>query len=77
MTQGDNADSETETLREIADSCGLSKLPDANLVEVENALAFAQSLTERLPNTLIPSDEPAHVFPAAYYASARPTTRKA
>ena len=77
MTQGEKADPETETLREIADTYGLSKLPDANLVEVENALAFAQSLTERLPNTLIPSAEPAHVFPAAYYASARPTTRKA
>jgi len=71
MTQGDNADSETQTLREIADSYGLSKLPDANLPEVENALAFAQSLTERLPNTLVPSDEPAHVFPAGYYAATR------
>jgi hypothetical protein len=77
MTQGEKADPETETLREIADTYGLSKLPDANLVEVENALAFAQSLTERLPNTLIPSDEPAHVFPAGYFTSARPGARKA
>ncbi len=69
MTQA--TDAETETLREIADSYGLSKLPDANLPEVENALAFAQSLTERLPNTLVPTDEPAHVYQAGYHAMTR------
>ena len=62
------SDAETETLREIADSYGLSKLSDANLPDVENALTFAQSLTERMPNTLVPTDEPAHISPAAYPA---------
>ena len=66
------SDVETETLREIADSAGLSKLSDANLPDVENALTFAQLLTERMPNTLVPTDEPAHIYPAAYPALVHP-----
>ncbi|MFT6583270.1 MAG: hypothetical protein ACJAU6_003723 [Alphaproteobacteria bacterium] len=53
-----------QELRRIAEAHGLNNLEDAHLAEVERALVYSQSMAAKMPDILVPADEPAHVFQA-------------
>lgn len=56
-----------DALRKLADAHGLTKLDDAHLHEIERALTYSQSMTSKMPDILVPTDEPAHVYQAGFF----------
>jgi hypothetical protein len=60
-----------EELRRIAEAHGLNKLEDAHLAEVERALVYSQSMAAKMPDILLPADEPAHIFQADSFIAAK------
>jgi hypothetical protein len=60
-----------DELRRTAEAHGLTKLEDAHLAEVERALLYSQSMAAKMPDILLPADEPAHVYQAGYFTPSK------